>query len=293
MGAIGKKANTALACWSIARTSVRGPVWSSQVEPRRRSISSSLAVYSCCTRRRLTVLGGAAGCVVAGRLATADTSLEIVVLESGADNRDVQLVTTQAYFLAHQAPGTTSFTYYKSSPSPHLNNRSPTVHAANILGGGSSVNFMLYNRPSLYDFDDWNTPGWTAREIRPLFKKIETYHISPGDDTHGYEGPLHVSYGGHTSKLTNEFLAAAMDYRGWEPSIDVNDFETGDSSTVWPKWIHPETGKRSDAAHGYLHPVMDKQTNLRVMTESKVIRVLFDATVAVGVEYLTKYTSIS
>lgn len=233
-------------------------------------------------------LGGAAGCVVAGRLATADPSLEVVVLESGVNNRDDPLVTTPAYFLAHQAPGTTSFTYYKSAPSPYLNNRAPTVHAANILGGGSSVNFMLYNRPSSSDFDEWNTREWTSRDLLPLFKKVETYHISPGDDTHGYEGPLHVSHGGHTSNLTNEFLAAALDYKGWEPSIDVNDFETGDKSTFWPKWIHPETGKRSDAAHGYLHPVTDEQTNLRLFTESKAIQVLFEANVAIGVEYLTR-----
>lgn len=235
----------------------------------------------------LTV-GGAAGCVIAGRLAIADTSLEIVVLESGVNNKDDPLVTTPAHFLAHQAPGTTSFTYYKASPSPHLNYRAPTVHAANILGGGSSVNFMLYNRPSSSDFEEWNVPGWTPRDLIPLFKKLETYHISPGDDTHGYDGPLHVSYGGHTSALTNEFLAAAMDHRTWEPSIDVNDFETGNKSTFWPKWIHPETGRRSDAAHAYLHPVMDQQTNLRVFTESKVTRVLFEANVAVGVEYLTR-----
>ena len=95
-------------------------------------------------------VGGAAGCVIAGRLATAATSLEIVVLESGVNNRDDPLVTTPAKFLDHQAPGTTSFTYYKASPSPHLNYRAPTVHAADA---GTSTAWPLVRCGGSFDLD--------------------------------------------------------------------------------------------------------------------------------------------
>ena len=55
------------------------------------------------------------------------------------------------------------------------------------------------------------------------------------------------------------------------------------------KWISPSTGNRSDAAHGYVHPILDTQSNLHVLLQSKVVRVLWNHTTAIGVEYVTKY----
>lgn len=58
------------------------------------------------------------------------------------------------------------------------------------------------------------------------------------------------------------------------------------SVTQWGKWIHPETGRRQDTAHGFVHPIVATQSNLHVLTEQKTIRVLFDADKrATGVEY--------
>lgn len=54
----------------------------------------------------------------------------------------------------------------------------------------------------------------------------------------------------------------------------------------WPKWINPNTAKRSDAAHGFVHCVRDEQDSLHLLTESKVVRILFEGTRAVGVEYV-------
>ena len=52
-----------------------------------------------------------------------------------------------------------------------------------------------------------------------------------------------------------------------------------------PKWIHPKTGRRQDAATCYLRPILETQTNLHVLTEKKVIRVLFNGDRATGVEF--------
>lgn len=74
-------------------------------------------------------------------------------------------------------------------------------------------------------------------------------------------------------------------------TADLQDYKTGHGQTNWAKWIHPKTGRRSDAAHGFIQPLLngpEAQTNLHVICESKTIRVLFDkddATKAVGVEY--------
>jgi alcohol oxidase len=111
-------------------------------------------------------------------------------------------------------------------------------------------------------------------------KKSETYHVQSNDLNHGYDGPLHVSYGDSDYKLADDYIEAAK-RNGLGSTIDVNDFHTVNKAGRWPKWINPETSKRSDAAHGFVHPVGG---NLLLLTECKVVRILFEGTRAVGVE---------
>jgi alcohol oxidase len=53
-------------------------------------------------------------------------------------------------------------------------------------------------------------------------------------------------------------------------------------------WVDQKTGQRQDVAHRLLFPVLDgDKSNLQVITQTKVVRVLFDAdNKATGVEYL-------
>jgi len=74
--------------------------------------------------------------------------------------------------LAHQRPETGTVDFYVSKPSEHVDGRTNIVATGKILGGGSSVNFMTYNRASASDFDDWNTEGWTFKDLKPLLKKV-------------------------------------------------------------------------------------------------------------------------
>ncbi|KAH0564862.1 hypothetical protein GP486_001756 [Trichoglossum hirsutum] len=55
-------------------------------------------------------------------------------------------------------------------------------------------------------------------------------------------------------------------------------------------WIDPSTGLRQDVPHRLIYPILDAgNTKLRVLTESKVIRVLFDQSKrAAGIEYTSK-----
>lgn len=52
--------------------------------------------------------GGAAGCVVAGRLAKADPSLSIAIIEAGIDNKDLATSFMPAMFISHLAPTSTT-----------------------------------------------------------------------------------------------------------------------------------------------------------------------------------------
>src|SRR5215470_17300894 len=53
-------------------------------------------------------------------------------------------------------------------------------------------------------------------------------------------------------------------------------------------WIDPETGLRQDVPHRLIYPILDVgNTKLSILTESKVVRVLFDESKrAIGIEYV-------
>ena len=122
------------------------------------------------TRWRKT--GGSAGCVVAGRLAKADPSLEILVVEGGIGTKNNPLIIHPALFPANQAPGTKTVLFYESKPSEHVAGRKVIVPAGGCLGGGSSVNFMMYTRGQSIDYDNWDTEGWSAKDLIPLLRKV-------------------------------------------------------------------------------------------------------------------------
>lgn len=165
------------------------------------------------------------------------------------------------------------------------------ISPTKLLGGGSSINFLMYTRGSASDYDDWKQEGWAFDDLLPLVKSTENNHL-PGQDAevHGKNGKLNVSYGGHQSKLGKEWLDAAGECWPDLPfSEDIQNFKTGHAKTNWGKWIDPKTGRRQDTAHGYLHPVVKRQSNLHIICESTTTKVLFDDSTppkAVGIEYI-------
>lgn len=76
------------------------------------------------------------------------------------------------FFLDHLLPTSTSTLFYKANKSEHLAGRESIVPCGGTLGGGSSINFMMYTRAQRADFDSWKTPGWSADEIYPFLKKV-------------------------------------------------------------------------------------------------------------------------
>ncbi|KAH6913452.1 hypothetical protein BKA70DRAFT_1525728 [Coprinopsis sp. MPI-PUGE-AT-0042] len=82
------------------------------------------------------------------------------------------------------------------------------------------------------------------------------------------------------------FLDVAGKYDTARPvGEDFNDFNSGDKYARWPKYIDPNTGRRSDAAHAFVYS-QSHNPNLVVETEMRVVRILFEGTKAVGVEYI-------
>ncbi|KAM0327527.1 hypothetical protein ACHAQA_005817 [Verticillium albo-atrum] len=231
--------------------------------------------------------GGTAACIVAGRLAEADPNLSILVIEGGQDNRGMQNVENPVFFLDHLLPTSKTTIFYKGNKSEQCAGREVIVPCGGVLGGGSSINFMMYTRAQRSDFDSWKSEGWSADEILPFLKKLETYH-GPGDKSlHGDSGPVHVSNGTFRSEFSESEFIKATSKVGWPEIKDLQTLDANNGVERWLRYVSPE-GKRQDTARVYLHEKMEneKYPNLHVLVQSKVVRVLLDDDKrAVGVEY--------
>lgn len=95
-----------------------------------------------------------------------------------------------------------------------------------------------------------------------------------------------MSRGTYSSpRIENEFIASAEKF-GWPEVPDLSDLDS--VNAVWRamRFISPD-GKRQDAASCYLHPRLrdGKHSNLHVLVETQVTRILIENNKAVGAEF--------
>ncbi|KAB5593139.1 Alcohol oxidase [Ceratobasidium theobromae] len=224
--------------------------------------------------------GGPAGCVVAGRLAKADPNLQVMLIEYGPNNIDDPMVSTPAVYPRNMRllESDKAHFYYDTNKSSYLRGRKTIVPCAKILGGGSSINFQMYTRASASDWNDFKTEGWTYQDLLPLMKRIENYQ-KPCNNA------IAISNGGWVAPIAQDFLRASTAV-GVSLTDDLQDCHQSHAAEIWAKWINKDTGRRSDAASAYIHPIMAEQSNLHLRCNSKVARVIFEGTRAVGVAYV-------
>ncbi|KAI0156748.1 alcohol oxidase-like protein [Hypoxylon sp. FL1284] len=231
--------------------------------------------------------GGSAGCIIASRLCDADPNLSVLLVESGTNNYNDPNIVHPAFVFSYIMPGSKYTNFYRGSRSDILNGRELILPTGGVLGGGSSINMVLYSRAQRSDIDGWKTPGWSADELLHYMRKLETYHGLGNKDRHGYDGPIHVSDDVYRAEKWDEDFMKSIKRAGWPEIKDMNDLDHINGATRTMRYVDSE-GKRQDTAHRYLHPRLQdgKHPNLHVLIESRVERVLFEGQRAVGVTYI-------
>lgn len=95
------------------------------------------------TSKQLLILSRAAGTsggVAAGRLAAADPSLKILLIESGPHVQEDDNFVQPAKCLSHLRPDNPVWKVHVSNVSEYLGGRPQIVTCPHVVGGGSSVN---------------------------------------------------------------------------------------------------------------------------------------------------------
>jgi len=105
--------------------------------------------------------GGVAGCVLANRL-SADPAARVLLLEAGGRDSG-PLIAAPGGLLPIMMSGSHVWPYM-SAPQRHLDDRVLYSPRGKVLGGGSSINGMVYDRGFHSDYDRWaqaGNPGWS------------------------------------------------------------------------------------------------------------------------------------
>lgn len=221
---------------------------------------------------------GSAGCVVASRLIQAKAG-RVLILEAG----------TQDNSLFHTIPATVVKVFqqkswaYMTTPQQHCNHREMILAQGKVLGGGSSVNGMIYCRGQRQDYDlwasEWGCSEWSYQKVLPFFKKSEK-NESLANEYHGQEGILPVSENRYRHPLTLSCIRA-----GQQMGLKyVNDLNGYDQEGIGFYQTTTQNGERASTSKTYLKFV-EHDENLTILTDALVHKINTDGDKAISVTY--------
>jgi choline dehydrogenase-like flavoprotein len=115
-------------------------------------------------------------------------SESVLVIEAGRadDNPNIRM----PYGATYGLNTTLLWADYVSQPEPALANKTWNTRVAQVLGGGSIVNGMMYDRGSAADYNAWEAlgnEGWGWEGMYPFFKKGTEFIPPPADEVKKFD----------------------------------------------------------------------------------------------------------
>src|SRR5260221_12691695 len=191
---------------------------------------------------------GAAGCVLASELST--SGAQVLLIESGGTDDAPTVLNPSVWF--YNVGGPLDYPL-PITPLPQLNNRNFNMALGHVLGGGTSINAMVWIRGTQADYDAWaenGAKGWAFADVLPVFKSQEDWE-GGANAWRGAGGPIHIRRPKHPHVTAPAFIDAAREM-GLAIRDDVNG-PMGPGAGYINMKIAAE-GTRLSAACAFLHP---------------------------------------
>lgn len=259
----------------------------------------------------IVVGSGAAGAIIATRLAKASPYNKVLVIDGGIPSQSSVGGTdfvAPSYSFNSQGEAVfnrpltrydvPAFTYsatadFPGSPTPVYpldSTNGPVKTFSKLLGGNSVHNYMVWTRMTPKSLNNWNLTGWSYNDLLPYFKRVEDVrNTTVANDTvnHGFTGPIEITNAQVPDPIGQAFIQGCGN-AGYKKTPDINS-PTQYEGCGLPLFNINRRGIRGGAVQQYLAPALKLYNNLDITIQAVVTKVLFDTSCnppkAIGVQY--------
>ena len=227
---------------------------------------------------------GSSGSVVAGRLAER-ADVRVLLLEAGGDDEisEVQIAGRWPLNL-----GTERDWNFHAAPDKAVNGRSVPMSMGKVLGGGSSINTLIWAWGHRSDWDyfagESGDPAWGYDAVLDIYRRIEDWHGAPDPHYRGTGGPVFVQ----TAPDPHPIAYAALDGAN---SLGIPTFDSHNGAMMEGPGgaaiidLRVRDGFRQSAYRSYVHRYRT-QPNLTVLPNALVTRLVMNGSTVTGVEFV-------
>ena len=228
----------------------------------------------------IVVGAGASGSVIAGELSK--TGADVLVVESGGPDTAPTISNPSVWFYNVGGPLDWKLPI---KPVPQLNNRRFNMALGHVLGGGSSINAMVWSRGMERDYDAWErsgAKGWGFKDVLPTYKTQEDWE-GGANEWRGVGGPVHIRTAGDPHPTAPAFIEAARQM-GFPIIDDMNGPMRAGAGYI--NMNIAADGSRVSSVRAFLRPNLDRK-NLTLLLNTNVTKVVFQGDRANAVEMVT------
>lgn len=237
-------------------------------------------------------VAGASGAVLASRLAHTPAAPSILLLEAGGSNPDLTLQSDADRFEAASKVGSSLNWHYKTVAQTQLAGQELDYSRGKGLGGSTAINFCAWTVGPRDDYDEWarivGNERFAWNNVERVLKRITNldpripdprlkHVVNPDLRHHSTEGNVNLTYGSQWLPDVGDIFTAASQ-AGHRINSDVNN---GDPIGTGMGSVSIAKGFRISSASAYL---ARPPSNLKIVVNTPVARLIFDGLRAVGVE---------
>src|SRR5258708_37153008 len=164
---------------------------------------------------------GSSGSVVARRLAE-NPDVSVLLLEAGGSDDVPSVIEADQW---HTNLGSERDWVFQAQPNRHLNGRSIPMNMGKVLGGGSSINVMVWARGHKNDWDYFGSeagdPAWSYESVLEIYRRIEDWQGAPDPRRRGTGGLVFVQSAPDPNPIAPAMLEGARSIG--IPTFDSNN----------------------------------------------------------------------